>query len=62
MRGLEGISMVRSQLIRHSYGVLCARVHTDPGNGSTKGTFVCAATGELMIDNRVNWYIKKVSF
>jgi hypothetical protein len=55
--------MVRNQLARRSYGVLCVMKHN--GTGGTKGqrkhVFVDPMTGELKIDNRVSWFIKKVS-
>ncbi|RPB13452.1 actin-like ATPase domain-containing protein [Morchella conica CCBAS932] len=60
-RGLEGVSMVKNQLARRSYGVLCVMKHngTAGAKGQRKHVFVDPMTGELKIDNRVSWFIKK---
>lgn len=63
-RGLEGISIVKNQLARRSYGVLCVMKHSGgagagAGKGNRKNVFVDPITGELKIDNRVSWFIKK---
>ncbi|KAI5853264.1 hypothetical protein DFP73DRAFT_603959 [Morchella snyderi] len=60
-RGLEGGSMVKNQLARRSYGVLCVMKHngTIGAKGQRKNVFVDPMTGELKIDNRVSWFIKK---
>lgn len=55
--------MVKNQLARRSYGVLCVMKHngTLGAKGQRKNVFVDPMTGELKIDNRVSWFIKKVS-
>lgn len=62
MRGLEGVSMVRKQITRRSYGVLSVKTMAG-GSGSTinENTFICPVTKELRMRNRVTWIIKKVS-
>lgn len=55
--------MVKNQLARRSYGVLCVMKHHGTGGAKSqrKHVFVDPMTGELKIDNRVSWFIKKVS-
>ncbi|KAI5837893.1 hypothetical protein DFP73DRAFT_285211 [Morchella snyderi] len=61
LRGLEGLSIVRSHISPLNYGVHCLRtVASGPGN--PQGSYVCPLTGQTKIPNRVNWLIRKVSF
>lgn len=61
-RGLEGVSMVRKQITRRSYGVLSVRAVTGgPGAALNNNTFICPVTKELRMRNRVTWIIKKAS-